>query len=77
MGKLERRSLAHLFWWVLCFLLVKKVLNTKEKKARKGEKSLCWLVIFTLRKEFKPLLGVLFAKEKEKQVLVLLYATCK
>ena len=65
MGKSERRSSTHLFWWVLCFLLVKKVLNTKEKKAHKGEKSWCWLVVFTLRKEFKPLLSVLRLKGKE------------
>src|ERR1051325_8261211 len=31
MGKSERRSSAHLFWWVLCFLLMKKVLKTKRK----------------------------------------------
>ena len=37
MGKSERRSSAHLFWWVLCFLLMKKVLNTKEN-ALVGEK---------------------------------------
>ena len=77
MGKSERRSSTHLFWWVLCFLLVNKDLDTKEKKAREGEKSLCWLVVFTLRKEFKPLLSVLFSKGKGKQVLVLLYTTCR
>ena len=66
MGKSERRSSAHLFWWVLCFLIVKKVLNTKEKEAHKGEKSLCWLVAFTLGKEFKPLLSVFSFQKKKK-----------
>ena len=64
MGKSERRSSTHLFWCVFVFFTCEKGFNTKEKKAHKGEKSLCWLVVFTLRKEFKPLLSVLSLKGK-------------
>ena len=65
MGKSERRSSAHMFWCVCVFYLWKGFKH-KEKKARKGEKSLCWLVAFTLRNKFKRLLSVLFLKKKRK-----------
>ena len=39
-----------------------------------GKKGLHWLVVFTLKKEFKPLLSVFICKRKRKQFLVLLYA---
>ena len=34
-----------------------------------------WLVVFTLKKEFEPLLSVLICKRKRKQFLVLLHAS--
>src|ERR1051325_8342372 len=57
----------------LCvFLLIQN--NFKHKRKPVVKKSLNWLVAFTLKKEFEPLLCVLVCKRKRKQVLILLHA---
>ena len=73
MGKSERRSSAHMFWWDVCFLLMKN--NLKHKRKPVGKKRVCigWLFL-SLKKEFEPLLSALICKRKRKQVLVLLHA---
>src|ERR1051325_6059032 len=46
----------------------------KQKKKTRRQKSLHWLVVFTLKKEFEPLLSVLMCKRKNKTSFSLLHA---
>ena len=54
---------------VFCvFYLWKGFKHKKERERAKAKKSWCWLVVFTLKKEFEPLLSVLICKKKKKTI---------
>src|ERR1044072_1755513 len=66
MGKSERRSSTHLLWWVLCFLLVKKVLNTKRKESAQRREEFVLVGCFYLEKGVQTIIRCFVLERKRK-----------